>query len=389
MRRDEILVVGAGFAGAVVARELADHGRRVHVIDRRAVPGGNALDRRDPRTGHMVHCYGPHIFHTSSRMVVDWLSRFSGWIPYRHRVLALVEGRGLLPVPINLDTINGFFDTDLRTAADMDAFLAQRRVAHPEIGNARQYAESIYGCELTELFFARYTRKMWGRELDSMPARVLARLPVRRDRRDGYFEDEFQALPDQGYGELFRRMLDHPLIRLDMGTVFTHGMLDGVAHAFISMPIDEFFGYADGVLPYRAVRFCDSYMPPAELVDHVVPTINYTDTGPVTRRTRWSLYPGPHKPVPGSEAEVVTDEMPYDARPGEDERFYPVLTADGVSEELYRRYRDRAGMMAGVTFIGRCGTFRYYDMHQVVGASLTVARTHLGLHDPGGARCVS
>ncbi|MBN8527324.1 MAG: NAD(P)-binding protein [Planctomycetes bacterium] len=385
MAGDEILVVGAGFAGAVLARELADHGRTVRVIDRRDASGGNAHDSLDPRTGYMVHRYGPHIFHTSSGAVVDWLSRFTAWTPYRHRVRALVDGRGLLPVPINLDTVNGFFGTTLRTAAEMDALLAQHRVAHPVIRTARDYAESIYGRDLTELFFARYTRTMWGRELDAMPASVLSRLPVRRDSRDGYFEDSFQALPEQGYSALFRRMLDHPGIRLELGTAFAHAMLASHGHVFLSMPIDEFFGYDEGVLPYRAVRFRDGYAPVGDLAGHTVPTINLTDGGPVTRRTRWSLYPGPHHPVPGTGVEPVTDELPGEARPGEDERFYPVHAADGGGEALYRRYHARAQALQGVTFIGRCGTFRYFDMHQVVAASLGVARRHLGLPVAGEA----
>lgn len=366
------LVVGAGFAGAVVARELAEAGDcTVEVIDSRDHIGGNAFDRTDPETGIRVHVYGPHIFHTSDQTVVDWLSRFTAWLPYRHRVEALVEGHGHVPLPPNRTTLRRLTGLPLPDEAAVRAYLDSVRSRHLQPRNARESAENVYGPGLTELFFARYTRTMWGIALDDLPAAVLARLPVRHDDRDEYFDDTFQAMPRDGYTAMFGRMLDHPAIRVDLSTPWRRGLEDGYDHAFLSLPIDAYFAEAHGPLPYRSIRFHHQ-----RVAGHrqPVPTVNFTDGGRFTRRTDWRLYPG-HG---GGETALLTTEEPCSYEDNGFERYYPVKTVDGVPQARYERYRAMAAGLDRVTFIGRCGQYRYYDMHQVVANSRQVARGFIG-----------
>lgn len=369
------LVVGAGFAGGVVARELADSGAwTVEVIDQRDHIAGNAYDPVG-MDGLRVHQYGPHIFHTNHQEVVDYLSRFTDWMPYRHRVEALVAGVGYVPFPITRTTLHRLYGIPLATAEDMRAFLERVRTRHPSPANARQAVENTYGVELTELFFARYSRKMWGMDLDALPPAVVARLPVRYDDNPAYFDDRFQMMPARGYLGLFERLLDHPAIRVTLGTAFAATMERGFDHVFTSMPIDVYFGECFGPLPYRSIRFHHERVPGHR---QPVPTVNRTDASPITRETDWRLYPG------GGDAAVplVTREEPCSYEDNGFERYYPVRTVDGAPQARYQQYRARAQALAKVTFIGRCGQYVYFDMHQVVANSRTIARRFLGLEEP-------
>jgi len=365
-----VLVVGAGFAGAVVARELADRGIDVDLIDRRDHLAGNAFDPVDAATGIRVHRFGPHIFHTSDRQVVDWLSRFTGWLPYRHRVEAFVAGVGHVPLPINRTTLNRLYGLELRTEPEMRAFLDRVRASHPRPANAREAAENLYGAELTELFFARYSRKMWELDLADLPSSVVARLPVRYDDNPEYFDDAFQALPDLGYGALFENMLDHERIRVRLATPFSRGCERGYDHVFTSAAIDDWFDLRFGPLPYRSIRFAHRVV-----ADHrqSVPTVNLTDASPVTRITDWRLYPGHGA---GADA-LLTSETPCSYEDNGFERYYPAKRVDGVPQERYARYRALADALPSVTFIGRCGQYQYFDMHQVVANSRLIARRFL------------
>jgi UDP-galactopyranose mutase len=235
-------------------------------------------------------------------------------------------------------------------------------------------AESVFGRELTELFFARYTRVMWGLTLDELPAAVLARLPVRHDDRRDYFDDEFQAMPRDGYSALIARMLDHPGIAVSLSTPFDRGMEAGFAHCFLSLPIDTYFDLMHGPLPYRSLRFHHERRaaPPQS-----VPTLNFTDGGRFTRRTDWRLYPG-HG---WSDTALLTSEEPCAEHENQGERYYPVRTVDGAPQARYEAYRAEAARLERVTFIGRCGQYRYYDMHQVVANSRMLAARFLA----GGA----
>lgn len=370
MRR--ILVVGAGFAGAVVARELADAGgHAIDVIDRRDHIAGNAFDPVDAESGLRIHRYGPHIFHTNDEGVFAFLSRFTSWIPYNHCVEAYVEGVGHVPLPINRTTLNRLYRLDLRTEEDVRAYLETIRERHESPRNAREAVENVYGKELTELFFARYSEKMWQLTLDQLPASVVARLPVRYDDQRSYFSDKIQAMPEHGYETLFRNLLDHPAITVRLGVEFDPAMESGYDHVFNSMPIDVYFGLAHGPLPYRSIRFRHEKVPNHR---QPTPTVNFTDTGPVTRQTDWRLYPGCGT---RDDYAIVTSELPCSYEENGFERYYPVKTVDGGPQEIYRKYQAMAKELPHVTFIGRCGQYQYFDMHQVVANSRMIAKRFL------------
>ncbi len=371
-----ILVVGAGFAGAVVARELAEQGYIVDVIDAREHIGGNCYDEVDETTGIRIHKYGPHIFHTNDQGIFDYVSRFTQWIDYRHKVQAYIEGVGFLPFPINIDTVNGLYNEHITSQEDMECFLNKIKTHHKQADNARLYAENIYGKELVELFFSRYTRKMWSIELDKLPASVIARLPIRYDKQDEYFNDRFQAMPKEGYAALFKNLLTHKNIYIQLGTCFDSAMENSYLHVFNSMSIDEYYNNEFGPLEYRSIKYQtdlknNHYQP--------VPTVNLTDTSPVTRFTDWRLYPGcyaetdalSHSPA------LVTHELPCSYKDNNNERYYPVKTVDDVPQKRYKQYQKMALANKKCTFIGRCGQYRYLDMHQVAANSRVIAKQYL------------
>lgn len=362
-----ILVVGAGFAGAVHARELAERGYAVDVIDRRPHVAGNAFDQV-MASGTRVHAYGPHLFHTSNEAVVDWVSRFGAFVPYEHRVEALLPGGAYAPLPVNRRTINQVFGTDLANPSAVEAFLATQAEPIAEPANAGEYLRSRIGRTLTDLFFRPYTRKMWQLDLEDMDAAVVKRIPLRDDDEDRYFPgDRFQIMPRDGYAALFERMLDHPGIRVSLGTAFGHEMRKGYAHCFNSMPIDEFFGDVFGALPYRSIRFHHRDVPRGEAAG-TAPVINYTDDRPFTRQTDWSRLP--HHLDGAGDSKTLTREEPCDYRDNGLERYYPVKTSDGRFDAVYAKYKALADEDPGISFIGRCGTYQYLDMHQVINQSL-------------------
>lgn len=368
----DILVVGAGFAGAVVARELADTGRyRVKVIDRRDHIAGNAYDPIDGKTGNRFHQYGPHIFHTNSEEIVNYLSRFTAWLPYQHQVQAYVDAVGCLPLPLNMDSLEMLFGCELHSEAEMRRFLAQRSSPIEKPANAEEYLLSNFGEEITELFFSRYTRKMWDLSLQQLPVSVVSRLPIRFDRSPNYFNDDFQMMPADGYLALFERMLDHNNIEVGLNVEFEQQMERHYDHVFNSMAIDAYFDECFGPLPYRSIIFEHSY---SSLIEHAVPTVNFTDNGRYTRQTKWSLYPGCDLGVASS----FTREAPCCYTENNLERYYPVKTVDGWPQRRYKQYQELAAKQSHITFIGRCGQYIYYDMHQVVANSLNVVRNYLG-----------
>ena len=365
----KVLIVGAGFAGAVLAREIAEAGHSVEVIDTRPHIGGNCFDSVD-ETGVRIHRYGPHLFHTSNQRVVDWLSRFTEWLAYEHRVVARLPDGRLVPMPVNLDTVNALFGLSLSTPEEVAAQLAAVSVPRDPVVNAEDHLFSTIGPELTNLFFRPYTKKMWDMDLTEIDAAVVRRLQIRTTREAGYFtNDTFQAMPKDGYTAIFERILDHHAITVRLGTPFTHAMLNDYDHCFNSMAIDEFFGFAHGELPYRSIRFHTSSVPTAKASPHV--TINYTDAGPYTRETWWHNIPG-HQEASGPRV-LRTVEEPCDYHDNNHERYYPVKTHDGRFDQLYRQYEAEASKLPHVTFIGRCGTYQYLDMHQVINQSLLSA----------------
>ncbi|HEY4042811.1 MAG TPA: FAD-dependent oxidoreductase [Rhodopila sp.] len=368
-----ILVVGAGFAGAVYARTLAEAGCTVHVIDRRDHIGGNAADWVDAN-GVRVHRYGPHLFHTNAAPVFDWLRRFAAWTPYLHKVRAILPDGRFAPLPVNLDTINTVFAVTLRTEAEGAAFL--RRVAVPiaDPDNAGQHLRSRIGDVLTDLFFRPYTRKMWGLELEEMDASVVRRLPIRFDANDLYFpDDRHQALPASGYTALFEAIFDHPNISVALSVDYVPGMERSYDFCFNSMAIDEFFDYRLGELPYRSLRFHHKTV--SQWDNQPYSVRNYTDDGKFTREAWWHCLPGHLAHETGRR--TITVEEPCDYRRNNNERYYPVKTADGRYQELYQHYRALADSLPNMVFIGRCGTYQYLDMDQVINQSLAGARRWL------------
>lgn len=364
-----ILVVGAGFAGTVIANVLAETGKyRVTVIDQRPHIGGNAYDCICPQSGVRYQPYGPHIFHTNNDTVFRFLSRFTEWIPYRHRVRAYVDGTGTVPIPINRDTLNLLYDSTLDTKEDVVRFLDRIRIRIKRPANALEFLHSIYGPDLTELFFAPYTRKMWNLSLVELPVSVVARLPVRYDDNPYYFNDKYQALPARGYSHLFHNMLSHPNIDVFLSTQFDRLMLDRYSHCFNSMSIDEYYDYRYDELPYRTIEFENTESNFPYLCD--VPVVNFTDRKPYTRCTRWSLFPSA-----GTEIRAkITFERPTKFIPSTNERYYPVKTTDGEPQRRFKLYQSLSKDESRLTFIGRCGQYIYYDMHQVVANSLKLAR---------------
>ncbi len=374
MKRN-ILVVGAGFAGAVHARVLAEAGHRVEVIDRRDHIAGNAYDEVDAN-GVRVHRYGPHLFHTSNERVVAWLGRFGMLIPYEHRVAALIGDRGLVPLPVNRRTLETVFGRDLPDAASAEALLRELAEHIPSPANAAEYLRSRIGTALTDLFFRPYTKKMWGLDLEDMAAAVVQRIPIRTDDEDRYFPtDRFQILPRDGYTALFDRILDHDGIRVSLGRDFDHAMRADYDHCFNSMPIDTYFDECFGPLPYRSIRFHHRTVGDDDEPSGAA-TVNFTDDGPITRETDWVRLP--HHRVEATGRRTLTREEPCDYRDNRFERYYPVKTSDGRHDATYARYKALAAEIPGLTFIGRCGTYQYLDMHQVINQSLRSAEDFVG-----------
>src|SRR3954452_20103213 len=256
-RRYDYLIVGAGFAGSVLAERLASqHGARVLLIDRRPHVGGNAYDEPN-EAGILYHKYGPHIFHTNSQQVVDYLSQFTEWRPYEHRVRAFVRGQ-LVPIPINRTTLNLLFGLELKTDEEAAAYLASRAEPIDEINTSEDVVINAVGRELYELFFQGYTRKQWGLDPSELDKQVTSRIPTRTNTDDRYFSDAFQAMPLNGYTAMFEKMLDHPLIDVRTGVDFAelrphaHEIAD---HIIYTGPIDEYFDFRFGRLPYDSRKF--------------------------------------------------------------------------------------------------------------------------------------
>lgn len=358
----DCLVVGAGFAGATVAEQLACAGHRVLVIDRRSHIGGNAYDETDAY-GVLVHRYGPHIFHTNSAKVLAYLSRFTDWRFYEHRVLARVDGR-FYPIPVNRTTLNLVFGQRLQTDAQAQEFLNAQRVPVEQPANSEQVVLSQVGPRLSEMFFAGYTRKQWGRPLSELSPSVAARIPVRFNDDDRYFTDTYQFMPAGGYTRLFARMLSHPLIHVQLGIDYLahRDSLPAARHVVYTGPIDAYFGCCYGPLPYRSLRFEHEHLPDTSQYQPVA-TVNYPNEEAFTRITEFKHLTGQKHP-----GTSIVREYPSD----DGEPYYPVLTPH--SEALLKRYQALADASPDVTFVGRLAQFRYYNMDQAVAAALVAAQ---------------
>jgi len=355
------LVVGAGFAGSVLAERIASQrGESVLIIDRRPHIGGNAYDCYDD-AGILIHQYGPHIFHTNAQSIVDYLSQFTDWRFYEHRVLARVDGM-LVPIPINLDTINRLYGLDL-TSDQLEEFFAARREKVEEVRSAEDVVVSTVGRELYEKFFRGYTRKQWGVDPSQLSKSVTARVPTRTNRDDRYFGDSFQHMPAGGYTRMFQRMLSHPRIKMMLQTDFREIKRQIPFRRLIyTGPIDEFFDFRLGRLPYRSLRFEHVTLDQEQF--QPVAVVNYPQTEAYTRITEYKHLTGQNHPQTS-----LTYEYPTDVG----DPYYPVPR--GENEALYKRYEALAAQQPDVWFVGRLATYRYYNMDQVVGQALaTFAR---------------
>lgn len=356
------LVVGAGFAGSVMARELADAGHRVHVIDKRPHIAGNAYDEYDEQ-GVLVHRYGPHIFHTNGERIFQYLSRFTEWRPYEHRVLGIVDGKPY-PFPINRDTLNMLYGLNLDDAGAEAHFERVREPREPILTSEDVVLNSV-GRDLYEKFFLNYTRKQWGLDPSQLKAGVAARIPVRTDTDDRYFTDTFQAMPLHGYTKMFEAMLEHPNIHVDVPVDFAQIDQAGYDHLVYTGPLDAYFGYRFGRLPYRSLRFEHEFVAQAQYQQ--TGTVNYPNDHAYTRITEF-------KHLTGQEhlGTSIVREYPQ----AEGEPYYPVPRAE--NEALFKRYEALGENETGVTFVGRLAQYRYYNMDQVVGAALAAAKRLVG-----------
>lgn len=327
----EILIVGAGLTGAVISRQLADAGNKVYLVDKRDHIAGNAYDYVNEH-GIRVHWYGPHLFHTNNMRVVGFLSRFTEWLPYRHRVKALLTDGRYVPFPVN-----------------------------------RESATAVGEEHVLDVFYRPYTRKMWGMELEEMNDAVIKRVPIRDDDCLDYFpNDQFQALPKDGYTVMVQRMLTHKNITVTLSTPFEKTIERNYDFIFNSMPIDEYYEFCFGELPYRSIKFNHKHTTTKNSQPATV--VNYTNGGIYTRCTEWIHLPG-HAGESGKT--TLTYEQPCDYRET-GERYYPIKDRAGENRKLYKQYAKIPNEKT--MFVGRCGRYVYIDMHQAVNSALSVAK---------------
>ncbi len=359
----DYLIVGAGFAGSVLAERLTSRlGKRVLLIDKRSHIGGNAYDETDA-AGVLMHRYGPHIFHTNSDDVAAYLSRFTRWRPYEHRVLADV-GSGLrVPIPINRTTLNALYGLSLASDEEAATFLAARAEPVDQIRTSEDVVVSAVGRELYETFFRGYTRKQWGMDPSELDKSVTARVPTRTNTDDRYFTDKFQNMPADGYTRLFENMLDQTGIQVELGVDFADVREEAAYERLIfTGPVDAYFGYRFGPLPYRSLVFRHETLDQEQF--QPVGTINYPDEAtPWTRITEYKHLTGQKTP-----RTTITYEHPS----AEGDPYYPVPRPE--NQALYKRYEALADETPNVHFVGRLATYRYYNMDQVVGQALAAFR---------------
>jgi UDP-galactopyranose mutase len=354
----DYVIVGAGFAGAVVAERMArTFNKKVLIIDRRPHIGGNAFDHYND-AGILVHKYGPHIFHTNSEDVFRYLSNFTMWRNYEHRVLASVD-RKLVPVPINLDTVNRLYNLNL-TGAELEGYFASVAEPRSSIRTSEDVVVSRVGRDLYEKLFRGYTRKQWALDPSELDSSVIARIPVRTSNDDRYFSDLYQAMPLNGYARMFENMLDHPNIQIETGADY-RDVVKSVRYDELvyTGPVDEFFGMRFGKLPYRSLEFRHETLETPML--QPVAVINHPNEHAYTRVTEFKHLTGQNHP----KTSVV-----YEYPQSEGDPYYPIPRPQNA--ELYAKYQALAAATPKVHFVGRLATYKYYNMDQVVAQALTL-----------------
>lgn len=359
----KIGMAGAGLSCAVIARRLAEAGHQIHIVERRNHVAGNCHTERDAWSGVMVHAYGPHIFHTDDEEVWAYVNRFMQFKPYVNRVKAMTKGQ-VFSLPINLHTINQFFG---KTFSPVEAKAFIERQADLTITDPQSFEEQalrFVGKDLYEAFFKGYTQKQWGVSPAALPASILRRLPVRFNYNDNYFFHKHQGMPTEGYTTMVERILEHPNIRVTLGAALRRDMIEQFDHVFYSGPVDGFYGYDMGRLPYRTLDFQRS-----EAVGDVQGTavMNYCDESvPFTRITEHKHF----APWEEHERSICYREFSRPCGP-DDIPYYPVHLVQGDS--MLEQYQRRAKAEPKVTFVGRLGTYRYMDMDVTIRAAMDLA----------------
>ncbi|MDQ3711908.1 MAG: UDP-galactopyranose mutase [Acidobacteriota bacterium] len=361
----DYLIVGAGFAGSVLAERLANgSGKKILICDKRPHIAGNAFDYYND-DGILIHKYGPHIFHTNSADVFEYLSRFTEWREYQHRVLASVDGM-LLPIPINLDTINKLYGLNL-TAFEVEAFFEKLAEKCDVIRTSEDVVVSKVGRELYEKFFRNYTRKQWGLDPSELDASVTARVPTRTNRDDRYFTDSFQAMPKHGYTRMFEKMLDHPNIKIMLNCDYREiANQIGYREMIYTGPIDQFFDYRYGKLPYRSLEFKHETHDTETFQS--APVVNYPNEQTFTRITEFKYLTG---------QEHKKTSIVYEFPQATGDPYYPIPRKENAG--IYVKYKALADIAQNVHFVGRLATYKYYNMDQIVAQALTEYGKIVGL----------
>ncbi|ARN25737.1 TPA: UDP-galactopyranose mutase [Klebsiella pneumoniae] len=367
MKSKKILIVGAGFSGAVIGRQLAEQGHQVHIIDQRDHIGGNSYDARDAETNVMVHVYGPHIFHTDNETVWNYVNEHAEMMPYVNRVKATVNGQ-VFSLPINLHTINQFFSKTC-SPDEARALIAEKgdsTIADPQ--TFEEQALRFIGKELYEAFFKGYTIKQWGMQPSELPASILKRLPVRFNYDDNYFNHKFQGMPKCGYTQMIKSILNHENIKVDLQREFIVEERTHYDHVFYSGPLDAFFGYQYGRLGYRTLDF-KKFTYQGDYQGCAV--MNYCSVDvPYTRITEHKYF----SPWEQHDGSVCYKEYSR-ACEENDIPYYPIRQMGEMA--LLEKYLSLAENETNITFVGRLGTYRYLDMDVTIAEALKTAEVYL------------
>jgi UDP-galactopyranose mutase len=363
----DYLIIGAGFTGSVLAERIASQlNKKVIIVDKRTHVGGNAYDYYN-KSGILVHKYGPHIFHTNDNYVYTYLSKFTDWQFYQHKVLAFVDGQ-LVPIPINMNTLNKLYGFNFSSPNDVQKYydIVKTSIKNPK--DAEEMILSKLGEELYEKFFKNYTIKQWNIHPKELSASVTGRIPTRTNRDDRYFGDKYQVMPRHGYNNLFKNMLQNKNISILLNTNYKD-IISAIKFKKIiyTGPIDEYFDYLYGKLPYRSLQFEHSTFDNEWYQD--TGTINYPNDYDFTRITEWKyLTKQKHNKT------SILIEYPCDA--GTDmEKFYPIPRYQ--NEELFKKYKREAKKLESVIFCGRLADYKYYNMDQAVARALMIFKKYI------------
>lgn len=357
-------MVGAGLSCSVIARNLAEAGHNIEIIEARNHIGGNCHTSRDQETNVMVHVYGPHIFHTDDSEVWDYVNRFAEFMPYVNRVKATTNSR-VYSLPINLHTINQFFD---KTMSPSEAKEFIEKKADMFINKPQSFEEQalrFVGAELYEAFLKGYTQKQWGIHPKNLPASILKRLPVRFNYNDNYFSHKFQGMPREGYTQMIKEILDHPSIKVVLKQHFKADMVEDYDHVFYSGAVDRFYAYEFGHLPYRTLDFVehktDGDFQGCAVMNYCQEDTSYTR---ITEHKHFSPWENHDKTVTYTE---------YSRKCGENDiPYYPVHLLEG--SKILQKYQEKMRNDKRITFVGRLGTYRYMDMDVTIRAAFDLVK---------------